>query len=53
MSDADIAKAIYAERGRKNSNGSLAYFSGNSAAVQRGVANRFQHELKNAFAAMK
>ena len=52
MSDADIARAIYAERGRKNSNGSLAYFSGSSAAVQRGVANRFQSELKDALASM-
>jgi LysM repeat protein len=52
MSDADIAKAIYAERGRKNSNGSLVYFSGSSAAVQRGVANRFQNELKDALASL-
>jgi LysM repeat protein len=52
MSDADIAKAIYAERGRKNANGSMAYFSGSSAGVQRGVSNRFQSELRDALAAM-
>ncbi|XXF81160.1 LysM domain-containing protein [Myxococcaceae bacterium GXIMD 01537] len=48
MSDADIAKAIYAERGRKNSSGELVYFSSSSAAVQRGVSNRYQNELKDA-----
>lgn len=53
MCDQDIAKAIYAERGKKNANGELAYFSSSSAAVQRGVANRFKNELADALELMK
>ena len=43
-------RAIYAERGKRNAKGNLAYFSRNSQAVQTGVANRFRNELKDALA---
>jgi hypothetical protein len=50
--DADFDKsfitAIYAERGRKKADGSLVYFSRNSASVQSGVARRFRDELADA-----
>ncbi len=40
--------AIYAERGRKNADGTLARFSRNSAQVQSGVAKRFVSECADA-----
>jgi LysM repeat protein len=48
--DPTLLKAIYAERGKKNANGSLANFSKCSPAVQKGVENRFKSELKDALA---
>ena len=45
-----VIRAIYAERGRTKADGSLVYFSRNSANVQKGVANRFKNELKDALA---
>ncbi|HEX5601434.1 MAG TPA: LysM domain-containing protein [Pyrinomonadaceae bacterium] len=45
-----VIRAIYAERGKTKPDGSLAYFSRNSANVQKGVANRFKSELKDALA---
>ncbi len=48
--DEQLIRAIYAERGRKKPDGKLAYFSGNSASVQKGVANRFKSELQDALA---
>jgi murein DD-endopeptidase MepM/ murein hydrolase activator NlpD len=45
-----VIRAIYAERGRTKPDGSLAYFSRNSPNVQKGVANRFKNELKDALA---
>ena len=48
--DEELIRAIYAERGRKKPDGNLAYFSGNSANVQKGVANRFKSELQDALA---
>ena len=45
-----LIRAIYAERGRTKPDGSLAYFSRNSPNVQKGVANRFKSELKDALA---
>jgi LysM repeat protein len=42
--DKQLIHAIYAERGRKKADGTLAHFSRNSAAVQRGVAKRFVTE---------
>jgi LysM repeat protein len=53
MNDSDIARAIYAERGRKRSDGKLAYFPSSSQQVQNGVANRFKNELKDALAELK
>ena len=48
--DEQVIRAIYAERGKTKADGSLVYFSRNSADVQRGVANRFKNELKDALA---
>jgi murein DD-endopeptidase MepM/ murein hydrolase activator NlpD len=45
-----LIRAIYAERGKRNANGNLAYFSKSSPSVQTGVANRFKSELKDALA---
>jgi hypothetical protein len=48
--DEQAIRAIYAERGRKKADGNLAYFSKSSPNVQKGVANRFKNELKDALA---
>jgi hypothetical protein len=40
--------AIYTERGRKDANGILIHFPRSSPAVQRGVANRFVQEERDA-----
>ncbi len=48
--DEALIRAIYAERGRKRSDGKLAWFSKSSPAVQAGVAKRFQNELVDALA---
>jgi hypothetical protein len=47
-SDAEIIRGIYAERGRKDANGALVHFKGNSKEVQDGVARRFQREQEDA-----
>lgn len=46
--DKKLIKAIYKERSKRDANGNLAYFSKNSKEVQRGVANRFINEEKDA-----
>jgi LysM repeat protein len=46
--DEALIRAIYAERGRKRSDGNLALFSKSSPGVQSGVAKRFQNELSDA-----
>jgi hypothetical protein len=46
--DEALIRQIYAERGRKRSDGKLAWFSRSSPAVQSGVAKRFQNELADA-----
>lgn len=46
--DKQLICAIYAERGRKTPEGSLAYFSRSSPSVQAGVAKRFQNEQQDA-----
>ncbi len=46
--DKALIDAIYAERGKKNSSGELAYFSSSSAKVQAGVAERYVNELRDA-----
>ncbi|MEA3000869.1 MAG: hypothetical protein QOK17_2702 [Sphingomonadales bacterium] len=48
--DPTLLMAIYAERGKKKADGSLANFGKCSPAVQRGVENRFKSELKDALA---
>jgi murein DD-endopeptidase MepM/ murein hydrolase activator NlpD len=48
--DEALIRAIYAERGKPGANGGLAYFSGSSKDMQKGVANRFRSELKDALA---
>ena len=48
--DSDFIKAIYAERGRKKPDGTLARFSRNSPKVQQGVAQRFRDEQRDALA---
>lgn len=50
MSDADIINAIYDERGRTTSSGTLVYFSSSSTAVQKSVANRYKSERQTALA---
>jgi len=45
MSDADIIKAVYTERGANNG---MKYFSSSSAAVRQGVVNRFKNEKADA-----
>ncbi|MFI8418642.1 hypothetical protein ACQKDS_19760 [Serratia sp. NPDC078593] len=46
--DQTLIRAIYDERGKKNSGGNLVYFSKNSASVQAGVSARFISEKKEA-----
>jgi hypothetical protein len=52
LSDPDfekkLIKAIYAQRGRRNADGCLVYFSKCSQSVQKGVAERFENEEKDA-----
>jgi len=48
--DEKLIRAIYAERGRKKPDGNLAYFGKSSPSVQKGVANRFTSECKDALA---
>jgi hypothetical protein len=48
--DEQVIRAIYVERGKTKADGSLVYFSKNSPNVQKGVANRFKSELKDALA---
>lgn len=50
LDDRKLLEAVYAERGRVRPDGKLARFPGASAAVQRGVAQRFKDELKDALA---
>ena len=48
--DKQLIEAIYAERGRRNADGNLVYFSRSSQNVQAGVAKRFQNEERDALA---
>jgi hypothetical protein len=52
MTDEEIIRAVYAERGRKDENGTLVRFSSSSADVQASVAQRFVDELADALAAL-
>jgi hypothetical protein len=53
LGDKEILQAIYAERGRKDEQGVLVYFKSSSAAVQKGVAKRFESELGDALKALE
>ena len=46
--DRALIKAVYAERGRKDSKGVLVHFASSSAAVQAGVSDRFVKECADA-----
>ncbi|MBR0653845.1 TIGR02594 family protein [Plastoroseomonas arctica] len=46
--DAALIRAIYAERGRRDDDGVLVHFSGNSKPVQESVAKRFVDECDDA-----
>ena len=48
LSDKQIIDAVYAERGRKNSAGVMVHFKSSSPEFQRGIANRFVNERKDA-----
>ena len=48
--DAQLIRAIYAERGRKKPDGNLAYFGKSAPNVQKGVASRFTNECQDALA---
>jgi LysM repeat protein len=52
MSDADIINAVYAERGRRDRNGELAWFSSSSRGVQASIAQRFVDERADALASL-
>lgn len=45
-------KAVYTERGRKDSSGILVHFANNSQEVQNGVAKRFVNEEKEALSVL-
>jgi hypothetical protein len=45
MSDTEILKRIYAERGANNG---MKYFKSSSASIRQGVVNRFKNELQDA-----
>lgn len=53
MSESEIIKAIYVERGRKNSAAKLVYFVGSTPEVQKSVANRFVNEEADALAMLQ
>ncbi|OJH41800.1 LysM peptidoglycan-binding domain-containing protein [Cystobacter ferrugineus] len=48
VSDEQLIKDIYAERGRKNASGELVYFSSSSRDVQQGVSDRYKSESQDA-----
>jgi hypothetical protein len=48
ITDEQLIRAVYAERGRTDSKGHLYYFESSSAKVQVEVASRFRSELKDA-----
>lgn len=52
LTDAQLISAVYAERGRRNRHGQLAYFTSSSRAVQAGVAARLVQERADALASV-
>jgi hypothetical protein len=53
LTDAEIIRAVYAERGRANDRSELVHFRSSSAAVQKSVARRFVSEQRDALAALE
>ena len=53
MTDDEIIKAVYAERGKTDAQGNLARFKSSSKGVQKGVANRYGNEQADALAALE
>ncbi|WP_084609546.1 LysM peptidoglycan-binding domain-containing protein [Archangium violaceum] len=53
VTDEQLIQGIYAERGRRNGDGELAYFSSSSADVQAGVAQRFVDEQATALGMLR
>lgn len=51
--DRALIDAIYDERGRRDANGSLVYFSSSPASTQQSVANRFASERADALAMLE
>ena len=52
VSDTDLIQGVHAEHGRTNPNGTLSYFQDSSLKVQRGVANRFENESRDALTSL-
>ncbi|WP_309890721.1 LysM peptidoglycan-binding domain-containing protein [Archangium sp.] len=52
LSDEVLIKAVYAERGRRNTKNQLVYFTNNPQKTQESVAKRFVAEQKDALAAL-
>ncbi|HZH75310.1 MAG TPA: LysM peptidoglycan-binding domain-containing protein [Archangium sp.] len=52
VSDEVLIKAVYAERGRRNTKNQLVYFTNNPQSTQESVAKRFLAEQKDALAAL-
>jgi hypothetical protein len=50
VSDEELVRRVYTERGRTDSSGKLVHFGECSLAVQKGVARRFVSELSDALA---
>lgn len=53
MSESELINAIYAERGKKDSAGTLVYFSSSPRSIQKSVANRFVDERSDALAMLQ
>ena len=51
--DRALIDAIYDERGRRDANGNLVYFSSSPASTQQSVANRFASERADALAMLE
>ena len=53
LTDEEIIKAVYKERGRQGAHGLLVHFSRNARNVQAGVARRFESESQDALDALR
>jgi hypothetical protein len=52
-SDSAIITAIYNERGKTDSHGTLVHFKNSSKKIQDGIKNRYKNELKRALIILK